>query len=90
MPFCLGCTALFFPRIVCLIIYFTSNWLDEVVKSFPLLLVGFVFLPFTLLTYAWIMHHHGQIEGLYFIPLVIAVLMDLGLIGSSARRKRGD
>ncbi len=90
MPFCLGCGALFFPRIACLVIYFASNWFEQVVDSFLVLLIGFVFLPFTLLVYAWIMHQHGTVDGLYFIPLVIAVLADLGLIGSSARKKSKD
>ncbi|MCE9593046.1 MAG: hypothetical protein K8S98_02535 [Planctomycetes bacterium] len=85
MPFCLGCGALFFPRIVCLAIYFASNWFEQVIDNSLLLLAGFVFLPLTLLVYTWILHVNGRVEGFYFVPLVLAVLADLGLIGSSAK-----
>lgn len=87
MPFCLGCAALFFPRLVCLAIYLGSHWFEQVIGSFLILLAGFVFLPLTLLVYAWTMHQNGSVEGLYFVPLILAVLADLGLIGSSAKRR---
>ncbi|MBI5432691.1 MAG: hypothetical protein HZA52_07670 [Planctomycetes bacterium] len=87
MPFCLGCVALFFPRLVCLAIYFWSDWFEAAIDSSLVLLAGFVFLPLTLLVYTWIVHANGSVEGLYFVPLVLAVLGDLGLIGSNARRK---
>lgn len=86
MPFCLGCLALFFPRLVCLAIYFGSTWFERVIDDFLILLAGFVFLPLTLLTYSWVLHQNGRVEGLYFVPLVLALLADLGLIGSSAKR----
>lgn len=88
MPFCLGCGALFFPRIVCLAIYFASNWFEQVIQSSLWLLAGFVFLPLTLLVYTWILHVNERVEGFYFVPLVLAVLADLGLIGSSAKSKK--
>jgi hypothetical protein len=88
MPFCLGCVALFFPRIVCLAIYFASNWFEQVIDNFVLLLAGFVFLPLTLLVYTWILHVNQRVEGFYFVPLVLAVLADLGLIGSNAKSRK--
>jgi len=87
MPFCLGCAALFFPRLVCLAIYLGSSWFEQVIDSFLILLAGFVFLPLTLIVYAWILHQNQTVEGLYFVPLVLAILADLGLIGSNAKRK---
>jgi hypothetical protein len=43
----------------------------------------------TTLAYAWAINSNGSVEGLQLVVVVIAVLMDLGLVGgSAASRKR--
>ena len=88
MPFCLGCGALFFPRLVLLALFVFSDYLEQAIHSGWWILLGFVFLPLTTMTYAWIVHTNGVVEGLYFVPLILAVLVDVGLIGSSRSRKK--
>ena len=56
-------------------------------------LLGFLFLPLTTLAYAWAKNSGGTVEGFRLIVVVLAVLIDLGLIGkgrSSLRRKGSD
>jgi hypothetical protein len=46
-------------------------------------------MPLTTLAYAWAINSRGSVEGIQLVVVVIAVLMDLGLIGgSAASRKR--
>ncbi len=43
------------------------------------------------LAYAWAVNSHGTVTGVYLVVVVIAVLIDLGLVGgsgASARRRR--
>jgi hypothetical protein len=52
-------------------------------------LLGFLFMPLTTLAYSWAINSRGSVEGLQLVVVVIAVLIDLGLVGgSAASRKR--
>jgi hypothetical protein len=50
--------------------------------------LGFVFLPYTTLAYAWAMNTYGALAGVGLAAVVIAALLDLGLIGASRRRRK--
>ena len=90
MPFCLGCAALCMPRVVFAAVWLFSHYLEQAIHSGWWLLAGFLFLPLSALTFAWITHAHGSVEGLWIVPLVLAVLGDVGLLGTGARRRRED
>jgi hypothetical protein len=90
MPFCLGCAALFMPRVVFALVWMFSNWLEQAIVSGWWLLAGFLFFPLSALTYSWIVHATGQVEGLWYVVMGLAVLADLGLLGSGARRRKED
>jgi hypothetical protein len=46
-------------------------------------------MPLTTLAYAWAINSRGSVAGLGLVVVVLAVLMDLGLVGgSAASRKR--
>jgi hypothetical protein len=54
-------------------------------------LLGFLFMPLTTLAYAFAMNsNNGSVSGGYLVLVVLAVLIDLGIIGgsSSTRRRR--
>jgi hypothetical protein len=51
------------------------------------LVLGFVFLPVTTIAYAWMVNSHVAIEGVYLVAMIIAVLVDLGLVGSHRMRR---
>lgn len=40
-------------------------------------LLGFFFLPFTTLAYAWAINANGSLSGIYLVVFVIALFMDL-------------
>ncbi len=46
--------------------------------------LGFFFLPLTTLAYAWAINSHGSVSGLPLAVVILAVLIDLGIIGSGA------
>jgi len=41
-------------------------------------------MPLTTLAYAWAINSRGSVEGMYLVVVVVAVLIDLGLVGGSA------
>lgn len=86
MPLILLIFALFLPRVVIVLLWLFTGWFAPV-QSIILGLIGFLFLPYTLLLYTVIEHWYGGVWGpLQMIALVIAVLIDLGIPGSKYKR----
>lgn len=52
-------------------------------------MLGFFFAPLTTLAYAWSIHTYGGVREMGTIVVVLAVLLDLGLIGGASRRRKG-
>ena len=50
--------------------------------------VGFLFMPMTTLAYAWAINSSGSVSGIQLVVVVVAVLIDLGLVGGSAANQR--
>jgi hypothetical protein len=50
--------------------------------------IGFLFMPLTTLACAWAINSRGSVAGLHLVVVVLAVLMDLGLVGGSATSRR--
>lgn len=78
---------LLLPRIALLICWcagvFTGVWTTI---FWPLL--GFLFLPYTTLAYG-LAHVMGSgVEGLWMIIVALALLVDLGVVGGSANKRR--
>lgn len=81
--------ALLFPRILIVFLWFFTNWFDGVYTGFILPLLGLIFLPFTTLWYSVVVNYYnGEWNLISVIGMVIAVLVDIGSIGSGARRRR--
>ena len=89
MPFVVGCLALMAPRFAIVLVVVFSDYIGRAYESVLWPFLGFLFLPLTTLAYAWAINSHGSVEGLQLAVVVIAALIDLGLVGgSAARRKR--
>jgi uncharacterized oligopeptide transporter (OPT) family protein len=95
MPCLLLLLTLAFPRVVIVLLFFLSDYLQRayataVGRSNELLaiIVGFIFLPLTTVVYAWVVNSHHPLDGVYLVAVVVAVLMDLGLIGHGASNRR--
>ena len=89
MPIVVGCLALLAPRFAIVLVVLFSDYIGRAYESVLWPFLGFLFLPLTTLAYAWAINSRGSVEGLQLVVVIIAVLIDLGIVGgSAARRKR--
>ena len=89
MPCLLGCLAFLTPRLVLVLVYlFGGDYLERAYATVLWPLLGFLFMPLTTLAYAWAINTNGSVSGIYLGGVVLAALVDLGIIGGGARRKR--
>jgi len=84
----IGCLALAMPRLAILLVVAFSNYIGRAYETTLWPVLGFLFMPLTTLAYAWAINSKGTVTGLYLAVVVLAVLMDLGLVGGSARQRR--
>jgi len=88
MPCLIVLLAAAFPRLAIAVLFFFTTFLDRAYHSLILLILGFLFLPLTTIVYAWIINERHPLDGLYLLALIVAVLVDLGLIGHGEYRRR--
>lgn len=89
MPCCLLLLlAMIGPRFVIAVLALFTNYLQAAYTGLLIPLLGFLFMPFTTLAYAWAINTTGQVSGLQLFVVIIAVLLDLGVIGGGADRGR--
>ena len=84
MPLIIGCLALAAPRFAILLVVFFSNYIGRAYENVLWAFLGFLFMPLTTLAYAWAINSRGSVEGLHLAVVIVAVLIDLGLVGGSA------
>jgi hypothetical protein len=91
MPCLIVLLLLGLPRLTLFLIWIFSptHWIGRAFEAHGNLIpfLGFLFLPFTTLAYAWSINTYGAVQGLGLAAVVIALLLDLGLIGASRRRR---
>jgi hypothetical protein len=91
MPCLLGVLAFFTPRIVLALLWlFGGGYLGRAYQTVIWPVLGFLVMPLTTLAYAFGMNSNGSVSGFYLVLVVIAVLVDLGIIGGgeASRRKK--
>ncbi len=81
MPILIGCLALMFPRFVIILMVIFSDYIGAAYNTIIWPLLGFLFMPLTTLMYAFAINSNGSVSGLYVVGMVLAVLIDLGLLG---------
>lgn len=87
MPCLIGCLALSMPRLAIVFVVIFSDFIGRAYDTVLWPLLGFVFMPLTTLVYAWAINSRGSVDGIHLVVLVVAVLMDLGVIGGSSRAR---
>lgn len=87
MPCFLALFAYFAPRLVLVLLWLFSDYVGTAYATRIVPFLGFLLLPLTTLAYAWAIHSHGSVEGLALVVVVLALLMDLGIIGRAARKR---
>ena len=90
MPCCVALIFLFLgPRVAIFAIALFSDYIGRAFGGgFLLPLLGWLFLPWTTLAYAWAINSRGEVGGLHAIVVVVAVLVDLGVIGGGAKKRK--
>jgi len=88
MPCLLLIVVLAFPRVVLLLMYLLSNYLQRAYHGLLIPLLGFLFLPLTTIVYAWEVNSHMPLAGVNLLILVIAVVIDVGGLGGGEWHRR--
>ena len=88
MPCLIGCLALSAPRFAIVIVVLFSDYIGRAFSTGLWPFLGFLFMPLTTLAYAWAINSRGSVTGVALAVVVLAALIDLGMIGGSASRRR--
>jgi hypothetical protein len=88
MPCFLLLVILLFPRVALVLMWLFSTYLERAFHGGLLVpVLGFIFLPLTTIVYAWELNNGMPTAGINLLWLLIAVIIDLGGLGSGARRR---
>jgi hypothetical protein len=88
MPCLFAILALLTPRVAIVLLWLCTHWFDRVFTTALWPILGFVFLPTTLLWYVAVQHWYGGEWGLVPIAgLVIALMIDVSPAGSRRRSR---
>ena len=87
MPCFLALIALIAPRLTIFLLWFLTNWFKGMFTSALWLILGFIFLPTTLLWYSVVVHWFGGQWTLWpIVGLVVALMIDISPAGGRRRR----
>jgi hypothetical protein len=78
----------FFPRIALVCLWIFTNDVDRAYDSFIVPLLGLIFLPLTTLVYAVAWSPVGGVEGIEWLWVGLALVLDLSAYGGGARARR--
>ena len=91
MPCLMVLLALAMPRLVVLCLWFLTHWFQGIFNNLLWPILGFIFLPTTLLWYTAVHHWFGGQWTLWpIVGLVVALMIDLGPASGRRRAKRRD
>lgn len=88
MPCLLVILIVAFPRIILVLMFLLSNYLQRAYHGLILPLLGFIFLPLTTLAYAWMVNTRQPLQGINLLILLVAIVVDLGGLGGGAYHRR--
>jgi len=88
VPCLLVLLLLAFPRVVLVVMFLTSTYLQRAYHALILPVLGFIFLPLTTIVYAWLMNTHAPLEGINLLYLILAVIIDVGGLGGGEAHRR--
>jgi hypothetical protein len=78
---------LFTPRLVLALLWLASDWFSGIFHGALIPILGFIFLPYTLLWYTVVINWFNGIWGFWqVVILILAILTDLSANGGSARK----
>ncbi len=77
-----------FPRVVLVLMFLLSNYLERAYHGLIIPVLGFIFLPLTTIVYAWLVNSHLPLNGVYLLILILAVVIDVGGLGGGEWHRR--
>jgi hypothetical protein len=80
--------ALLAPRCAIVLVVLFSDYIGTAYETRIVPFVGFLFLPLTTLAYAWAIHSRGSVQGLHLALVLLALLIDLGIVGGARKGRR--
>lgn len=90
MPCLFALLAVAFPRVAIVLLWLFTNFFAGVYHGIIIPLLGFIFLPLTLIAYTYIHRvYPGPLTAGELVVLFIAVIIDLGLVSGGAWGRRG-
>ena len=88
MPCLLAILAVAFPRVAIVLLWLFTNFFHVLRNNLLIPILGFIFLPLTLIVYTYMLTAYGGHFGAgQLVILFIAALLDLGLVGGGVRRR---
>jgi hypothetical protein len=78
------------PRLAIIITWLFSNVLERAYDGFIVPILLFLFLPWTMLAYAWMYNSGLRVEGIEWVLVGFAFLIDIGSALGGMRGRRGD
>ncbi|HMJ62237.1 MAG TPA: hypothetical protein VK493_10760 [Bryobacteraceae bacterium] len=89
MPCLLALLAVAFPRVAIVLLWLFSNFFTGVYQGILIPVIGFLLLPLTLIVYTYLAKTSGgHMTTAQFVFIFIAVVVDLGLVGGGAYRRK--
>jgi len=88
VPCLLVILILAFPRVVLVLMFLFSTYLQRAYHDLLVPVLGFIFLPLTTIVYAWLANSHLPLEGINLIFLILAVVIDVGGLGGGEIHRR--
>ena len=89
----MGCFVLLFalisPRLALVATWLFSGVLERAYDGWLVPVLGFLLLPWTTLAWAWMYNSGRTVEGLEWVLVGLALLLDLSSLAGSGRRGRG-
>ena len=76
------------PRVVLVLLFLFTNYLQRAFDTFLLPLIGFLFLPWTTIAWAIAKNEFGGANGIGLLVIVLGFLLDVGVLGGGARGRR--
>jgi hypothetical protein len=88
VPCLLLIVVLAFPRVVLVLMFLLSHYLQHAYHNLLIPVLGFIFLPLTTIVYAWLVNSRLPLEGVNLLILIVAVIIDVGGLGGGAWHRR--
>ncbi len=88
MPCLIALLAIPLPRLAIILVVIFSDYIGTAYQTTIWPLLGFFFMPVTTLAYAWAINSSGSVSGFQLVIVVIAVLIDVGILGGGASHPR--